>query len=145
VEEDDKVTALESGADDFLLKPISPRELLVRLAAILRAQAVVFPEEHIQTLGVLSLYRDVMEISVGAGAEPKKLSPKEFNLLGYLMDNPGHVFSKEELLESVWVPWEVDDRRVRGRLYPAPSGEDRSGFIPASLATYAERSRIFPC
>ena len=42
-----------------------------------------------------------MEISVGAGAERKKLSPKEFNLLGYLMDNPGHVFSREELLESV--------------------------------------------
>jgi two-component system response regulator VicR len=109
---DAKVTALESGADDFLLKPISPRELLVRLAATLRAQAVAFPEEDIQTLGVLSLYRDVMEISVGAGAERKKLSPKEFNLLSYLMGNPGHVFSREELLESVWVPWEIDDRRV---------------------------------
>jgi DNA-binding response OmpR family regulator len=109
---DDKVTALESGADDFLLQPISPRELLVRLAATLRAQAVVFPEEDIQTLGMLSLYRDVMEISVGGGAERKKLSPKEFSLLGYLMDNPGHVFSREDLLESIWVPWEVDDRRV---------------------------------
>ncbi|HTF61655.1 MAG TPA: winged helix-turn-helix domain-containing protein [Edaphobacter sp.] len=109
---DDKVTALESGADDFLLKPISPRELLVRVAATLRAQTVVFPEEDIQTLGVLSLYRNVMEIAVGVGAERKKLSPKEFNLLGYLMDNPGRVFSREELLESVWVPWEIDDRRV---------------------------------
>jgi two-component system, OmpR family, phosphate regulon response regulator PhoB len=79
---DDKVTALESGADDFLLKPISPRELLVRLAATLRAQAVAFPEEDIQTLGALSLYRDVVEISVGAGGERKKLSPKEFTCLG---------------------------------------------------------------
>ena len=107
---DDKVTALESGADDFLLKPISPRELLVRVAATLRAQATVFPEEDIQTLGALCLYREAMEVSVAA--ERKKLSPKEFNLLGYLMDNPGHVFSREELLESVWVPWEIDDRRV---------------------------------
>jgi two-component system response regulator VicR len=107
---DDKVTALNSGADDFLLTPISTRELLVRLAAALRSQAAVFPEEDMQTLGALSLYREAMEVSVGA--ERKKLSPKEFNLLGFLMDNPGHVFSREELLESVWVPWEIDDRRV---------------------------------
>jgi DNA-binding response OmpR family regulator len=109
---DDKVAALDSGADDFLLKPISPRELMVRIAATLRAQAVVFPEEDIQTLGKLSLYRNVMEISVEAGAERKNLSPKEFELLDYLMNNPGRVFSREELLDRVWVPWEVDDRRV---------------------------------
>jgi DNA-binding response OmpR family regulator len=109
---DDKVTALDSGADDFLLKPISPRELMVRIAATLRAQAVIFPEEDIQTLGRLSLYRNVMEVSINAGAERKSLSPKEFDLLGYLMENPGRVFSREELLERVWVPWEVDGQRV---------------------------------
>jgi DNA-binding response OmpR family regulator len=53
-----------------------------------------------------------MEVSVEAGAERKKLTKKEFDLLGYLMDNPGRVFSREELLERVWVPWEIDERRV---------------------------------
>jgi DNA-binding response OmpR family regulator len=109
---DDKVTALDSGADDFLLKPISPRELMGRIAATLRAQAVVSTEEDIHTLGRLSLYRNVMEISVEAGAERRNLSPKEFELLDYLMNNPGRVFSREELLERVWVPWEIDAQRV---------------------------------
>jgi two-component system response regulator VicR len=109
---DDKVTALDSGADDFLLKPISPRELMVRIAATLRAQAVICPEEDVHTLGSLSLYRNVMEVSVSAGAERKNLSPKEFELLDYLMNNPGRVFSRDELLERVWVPWEIDAQRV---------------------------------
>jgi DNA-binding response OmpR family regulator len=51
-----------------------------------------------------------MEISLGA--ERKKLSPKEFNLLAHLMNSPGRVFSREELLESVWIPWEIEDRRI---------------------------------
>jgi len=109
---DDKVTALDSGADDFLLKPISPRELTVRIAATLRAQAVICPKEDTHILGRLSLYPDVMEVSIEAGAERKKLSPKEFELLDYLMGNPGRVFSREELLERVWVPWEIDAQRV---------------------------------
>jgi len=107
---DDIVTALDSGADDFLLKPVSPRELLVRLEATLRSQTTVFPEEEVQTLGTLSLYREGMEVSLGA--ERKKLSPKEFNLLAHLMNSPGRVFSREELLESVWIPSEIEDRRI---------------------------------
>jgi DNA-binding response OmpR family regulator len=107
---EDAVSALDSGADDFLLKPISSRELLVRVSAALRAHTIDTAEEHIQTLGTLSLYREAMEVSVGA--ERKKLSPTEFNLLSYLMDHPGRVFNREELLENAWVPWEIDDRRV---------------------------------
>jgi DNA-binding response OmpR family regulator len=53
-----------------------------------------------------------MEICVDLRADRKSLSPKEFELLDYLMNNPGRVFSREELLEHVWGPWEVDDRRV---------------------------------
>jgi DNA-binding response OmpR family regulator len=107
---DDIVTALDSGADDFMLKPVSPRELLVRLEATLRSQTIVFPEEEVRTLGALSLYREGMEISLGA--ERKKLSPKEFNLLALLMTSPGRVFSREELLESVWIHWEIEGRRI---------------------------------
>ena len=107
---DDKVRALDLGADDFLLKPISSRELLVRINAVLRSHMAACPDDKIQTLGELSLYREAMEISVGK--ERKKLSPKEFGLLCCLMDHPGQVFSREELLESVWIPWEIKDRRV---------------------------------
>jgi DNA-binding response OmpR family regulator len=107
---DDIVTALDSGADDFMLKPVSPRELLVRLKATLRSQTIVFPEEEVRTLGALSLYREGMEISLGA--ERKKLTPKEFNLLALLMTSPGRVFSREELLESVWIHWEIEGRRI---------------------------------
>ncbi len=107
---DEKVRALDLGADDFLLKPISSRELLVRVNAVLRSQMPAYPEDRVQILGELSLYREAMEISVGR--ERKKLSPKEFDLLCCLMDHPGQVFSREELLESVWIPWEIEDRRV---------------------------------
>jgi DNA-binding response OmpR family regulator len=107
---EDAASALDSGADDFLLKPISSRELLVRINAVLRSYAMNTAEEHIQTLGTLSLLREAMEVSVGA--ERKKLSPTEFNLLSYLMDHPGRVFNREELLENAWVPWEIEDRRV---------------------------------
>jgi two-component system, OmpR family, phosphate regulon response regulator PhoB len=107
---DDMVTALDSGADDFLLKPVSPRELLVRLEATLRSQTIVFPEEEVRTLGALSLYREGMEISLGG--ERKKLSPKEFNLLALLMTSPRRVFSREELLESVWISWDIEGRRI---------------------------------
>ena len=107
---DDKVRALDLGADDFLLKPISSRELLVRINAVLRSHMPVYLEDKVQTLGELSLFREAMEISVGK--ERKKLSPKEFDLLSCLMDHPGQVFSREELIESVWIPWEIEDRRV---------------------------------
>jgi DNA-binding response OmpR family regulator len=107
---EDAVNALDSGADDFLLKPISSRELLVRISAALRSYAIDTEEEHVQTFGTLSLFRETMEVCVGA--ERKKLSPTEFNLLSYLMDHPGRVFNREELLENAWVPWEIEDRRV---------------------------------
>jgi two-component system, OmpR family, response regulator VicR len=107
---EDAVSALDSGADDFLLKPISSRELLVRINAVLRSHAIDTEEENVQTLGTLSLFREAMEVRVGA--ERKKLSPTEFNLLSYLMDHPGRVFNREELLENAWVPWEIEERRV---------------------------------
>jgi DNA-binding response OmpR family regulator len=107
---EDKIAALDLGADDFLVKPISSRELLARLDAVLRAHPTLPVEEDMQSLGTLCLYRDAMEVSVGA--ERTKLSPTEFNLLVYLMDHPGRVFSREQLLENVWIPWEIADRRV---------------------------------
>jgi DNA-binding response OmpR family regulator len=108
---DDKVSALDLGADDFLIQPISSRELRARLEAVLRVCRIPQMEEDVQTLGTLSLYRDVMEVSVGE--RRTKLSPTEFNLLAYFMDHPRHVASREELLENIWVPCkDIEDRRV---------------------------------
>jgi len=106
---DDKVNALDLGADDFLIRPISSREFLAKLGAVLRSYPSVDVEE-IQTLGALSLHRGTMELRIGD--EIKKLTPKEFEVLGYLMDNPGRVFSRESLLEIAWIPWEIEQRRV---------------------------------
>ncbi len=108
---DDRVAALEAGADDFLLKPISARELHARFLALLRSQQATHPEEDPQQLGALQLHREGMEIAIGE--QRTKLSPREFGLLAYLMDRPGHVLSREELLENLWYPaGEVEDRRV---------------------------------
>jgi DNA-binding response OmpR family regulator len=107
---DDRVSALELGADDFLVKPISSRELLARLQAVLRADTSFAVEEDIRSFGSLSLYKGLMEVSIGN--DRKKLSLTEFNLLSYFMDHPGQVLSRDRLLENVWIPWEIEDRRV---------------------------------
>jgi two-component system response regulator VicR len=107
---DDRVSALELGADDFLVKPISSRELLARLRAVLRADTSFTVEEAVKSVGSLCLYTELMEATIGTGR--KKLSPTEFNLLSYFMDHPGQVLSRDRLLENVWIPWEIEDRRV---------------------------------
>jgi two-component system, OmpR family, phosphate regulon response regulator PhoB len=107
---DDRVSALEFGADDFLAKPISPRELLARLQAVLRADTSFAVEEDIRSFGSLSLYPRIMEVSIGN--DRKKLSLTEFNLLSYFKDHPGQVLSRDRLLENVWIPWEIEDCRV---------------------------------
>ena len=108
---DDKVLALEVGADDFLLKPISTRELAARLEAVLRCYVPIFQEEEVQVFGSLRLRRNGMEVFVGDNE--RKLSRTEFNLLAFLMDHPGHVLSREVLLENLWLPsGEVEYPRI---------------------------------
>jgi DNA-binding response OmpR family regulator len=109
---DHKVDALDAGADDFLQKPISTRELLARMEAVLRSPLCqLAEEEEIQALGDLLLYRDGMEVSLSG--KRTKLTPTEFNLLAYFMDQAGHVLSRDELLENVWFPHsDIADRRV---------------------------------
>ena len=97
--EPDRVAGLEVGADDSVLKPFSPRELVARLKAILRRTDGARREE-VLTLGDVVLQRDRHETTVAG--EPVELTSKEFDLLACLIENAGLVLSREKLLDAVW-------------------------------------------
>jgi DNA-binding response OmpR family regulator len=98
-EEADRLAGLGAGADDYIGKPFSPRELVARMKAVLR-RAEPHADEQVLVLGDIVLQRDARE--VGVSGEPVELRPKEFDLLAYLMQNRGIVVSRELLLERVW-------------------------------------------
>jgi DNA-binding response OmpR family regulator len=98
-EEADRLAGLGAGADDYIGKPFSPRELVARMKAVLR-RAEPHADEQVLVLGDVVLQRDARE--VGVSGEPVELRPKEFDLLAYLMQNRGIVVSRELLLERVW-------------------------------------------
>jgi DNA-binding response OmpR family regulator len=98
-EEPDRVAGLEVGADDYLPKPFSPRELAARIKAVLRRSESPAKAEAV-TLGDVTLRRAARDVSVRG--EPVELTSKEFELLAWLMEHPGIVFSREQLLDRVW-------------------------------------------
>ena len=98
-EEPDRLAGLETGADDYIGKPFSPRELVARMKAVLR-RTERHPEEEELVLGDIVLRRSARE--VGVAGEPIELRPKEFDLLACLMQNRGAVLSRDVLLERVW-------------------------------------------
>ncbi len=95
----DKVVGLETGADDFVTKPFSPRELTARIQAVLRRRAPHAAEEA-SCVGGLQL--DPRTHRVSAGAAELKLGPTEFRLLHFLMTHPERVHSRVQLLDQVW-------------------------------------------
>jgi DNA-binding response OmpR family regulator len=98
-EESDRLAGLESGADDYIGKPFSPRELVARMNAVLR-RSDPHTEGELLVLGDVVLRRSAREVEVGE--RPVELRPKEFDLLVYLMQNRGVVLSRDLLLERVW-------------------------------------------
>jgi len=99
-EEVDKVVGLEIGADDYMTKPFSMRELLARIRAMLRRV-----EMHVPTIGTLKLGDIEVDISrhtITKGGNILSLTPKEFDLLAFLAKNRGLVFSRDQLLEKIW-------------------------------------------
>ncbi len=98
-EEIDRVLGLEVGADDYVAKPFSPRELTARLKAVLRRTDGPARRDAV-TLGDLELRRDEREVHVGG--ERVELTSKEFELLAWLVENAGIVFSRDQLLDRVW-------------------------------------------
>ena len=98
VEEDDKIAGLEFGADDYLSKPFNPNELIARVRAVLRRTGNHFVQPHVIQFGSLLLDVDRHEVQVDG--RPAELTATEFNILWALMENPGHVFTRLELIEK---------------------------------------------
>jgi len=98
-EEPDRVAGLELGADDYVSKPFSPRELAARIKAILRRVEQRNVEE-VLTAGDIELHREAREVTVSG--EVVELTGKEFDLLACFLEHPGIVLSRERLLDLVW-------------------------------------------
>lgn len=98
-EEGDRVRGLETGADDYVTKPFSPRELVARVGAVLRR---VRPALAGERLSYADVEMDVAAHKVTRSERPVQLGPTEFRLLRHFLEHPGRVFSREKLLDSVW-------------------------------------------
>ncbi|MGN6270718.1 MAG: phosphate regulon transcriptional regulator PhoB [Sphingomonas sp.] len=98
-EEEDRVRGLETGADDYVTKPFSPRELVARVGAVLRR---VRPALAGETLSYADLEMDTVAHKVRRGGHALQLGPTEFRLLRHFLEHPGWVFSRERLLDAVW-------------------------------------------
>ena len=114
-DEADRVAGLDGGADDYVVKPFLPRELTARIRAVLRrsasgAQPAREERDRVIVHGPLSMNETRFEASVDG--KPLKLSVKEFRLLFLFASRPGRVFTREQLLDSVWGNAFVDERTV---------------------------------
>jgi two-component system phosphate regulon response regulator PhoB len=98
-EESDRIRGLDTGADDDVTKPFSPRELVARVGAVLRR---VRPALAGEQLSYGDIEMDVNAHRVRRGGEPVALGPTEFRLLRHFLEHPGRVFSRERLLDAVW-------------------------------------------
>lgn len=124
--EQDKVLALESGADDFICKPLGPRETIARLHAVLRRRR---PAAMPGALQVAGLRLDPQTLSVTAGDRQLNLGRVEFRLLNFLMHHPGRVHSRAQLLDQVWGSHVYLDERT----VDAHVGRLRSALQPSGL------------
>jgi DNA-binding response OmpR family regulator len=101
-DEVDRILGLEIGADDYVTKPFSPRELAVRVRTVLRRAGAIDGAMDGEVLAVGGIRLDVDRRRVHAGDEEVSLTATEFDLLAHLMRAPGRVFSREQLLSAVW-------------------------------------------
>jgi DNA-binding response OmpR family regulator len=110
-EEDDIVRGLEIGADDYITKPFSPRQLVARVQAVLRRSGKT-SAGAVRQAGVLTFDPSRREITISPG-EPVALTPLEARLLDYLMVNAGHVLTTDSIIDHVWGPEGADRDMVR--------------------------------
>ncbi len=125
--EDDKVAGLEAGADDYITKPFSPRELEARIQAVLRRRAPQLAKEAVEIEG---LALNPATRSVTGGGAALRMSPTEFDLLHFFMTHPDRVYGRSQILDQVWGDHvfiedrtvDVHIRRLRDAL--SPTGHD---------------------
>ncbi len=98
-EEADRIRGLETGADDYITKPFSPRELIARVRAVLRRLRPALTGASLDYAGIVM---DTAGHKVVRDGKPVQLGPTEFRLLRHFLEHPGRVFSREQLLDAVW-------------------------------------------
>ncbi|HXS52657.1 MAG TPA: phosphate regulon transcriptional regulator PhoB [Usitatibacter sp.] len=121
--EDDKVAGLEAGADDYITKPFSPRELEARIQAVLRRRAPQLSKDEVAIEGLMI---NPATRSVTGNGQPLRLSPTEFDLLHFFMTHADRVYSRSQILDHVWGDHvfiedrtvDVHIRRLRDALSP---------------------------
>jgi DNA-binding response OmpR family regulator len=126
-EEADRVVGLELGADDYVTKPFSPRELAARVRSVLRRAAPAAPAARSLEFGSIALERSTRDVS--KNGEIVRLTAKEFDLLWFLASHPRRVFSRDQLMASVWGYTAALDtgtvtvhiRRLREKIEDSPS------------------------
>lgn len=126
-DETDRVIGLELGADDYVIKPFSPRELTARIRSVLRRAGA--PREPAGTIEAGNLTIDLASREVAVDGREAPLTVKEFDLLAFLAQSPRQVFSRSQLLHHVWdssPEWQdpstvtVHIRRIRNKIEPDP-------------------------
>jgi len=125
----DKVVGLEIGADDYVVKPYSTRELLARIKAVLRRGAVADPNEIRTVLESGPVRLDTERHAVTVNGKPVTLPLKEFELLEYLMDNTNRVLTRGQIIDRVWgsnyygdtKTLDVHVKRIRSKIEPDPA------------------------
>ncbi|MCM2413064.1 response regulator transcription factor [Streptomyces sp. RKAG290] len=128
-DEDDRILGLETGADDYVTKPFSPRELVLRVDSVLRrARAAAAPAGRAPLVEGAGLVLDPAARHATSDGRALALTLREFDLLSFLLHHPGQVFTREELMREVW-GWDFGDlstvtvhvRRLRGKVEADPA------------------------
>lgn len=136
VDEVDRVVGLELGADDYVTKPFSMRELLARVRNMLRRSSHPAPDNHAEASEVIrsgNLMIDLASHSITLGEEPLAMKPREFSLLALLAANRGRAFTRDQILERLWGHDYIGDSRtvdvhirwLREKIEPEPSQPQR--------------------
>ncbi|MCT2543060.1 MULTISPECIES: response regulator transcription factor [Streptomyces] len=127
-DEDDRILGLETGADDYVTKPFSPRELVLRVDSVLRRARTATPSGRSEPLQGAGLVLDPVARRATWEGRVLALTLREFDLLAFLLRHPGRVFTREELMRGVW-GWDFGDlstvtvhvRRLRGKVEADPA------------------------
>jgi two-component system phosphate regulon response regulator PhoB len=132
-EEEDRIRGLETGADDYVTKPFSPRELIARVSAVLRRVRPALAGDRLEYAGI---EMDLVAHKVRREGFSIALGPTEFRLLRHFLEHPGRVFSRERLLDSVWGrEADIEPRTVDVHIRRLRKAINNDGVMPDIIRT----------